>query len=120
MSGYDAASEVYAKLLLLKGLGYPLWYPDLDQNLPQAYRDHGVNMGDVGIITGNGAFDFKFNVCTTPEDAVNVRGVPNNFEQWIVKSQDKYSFPPIRIPVTVITRGLVNQKSLQVQGTAQP
>lgn len=120
MSGNDAASEVYANLLLLEGLGYPLWYPDLDQNLPQAYCDHGVNIGDVGNITGDGAFAFQFNVCMPAADAINVRGVPSNFVRWPISPQDKSYYPAMRPPETVIKRGSVNQRSLQVQGTAQP
>ncbi|KIM79349.1 hypothetical protein PILCRDRAFT_48436, partial [Piloderma croceum F 1598] len=55
-------SEVYGRLLLLEKLGYPLWYPDLDENLSHEYRDQGIRIGDVGIITGAGQFDFQFNV----------------------------------------------------------
>jgi hypothetical protein len=120
MPDHDAASEVYAKLLLLEGLGYPLWYPDLDQNLPQAYLDGGVNIGDVGYITGDGAFAFQFNVCADSMDAINVRGVPTNFAPWSVRSQDKAHYPAMRPPETVIKRGSVNQKNLQVHGMAQP
>ncbi|KIM79237.1 hypothetical protein PILCRDRAFT_36666, partial [Piloderma croceum F 1598] len=50
------------RILLLEKLGYPLWYPDLDENLPATYREHGVRIGDVGIITEGGQFDFIFNV----------------------------------------------------------
>jgi uncharacterized protein YbdZ (MbtH family) len=55
MSGDDASSE--AKRLLLKEVGYSLW--PLDQNVPQAYRDHGVSMDHVDKITGDGASKYK-------------------------------------------------------------
>ncbi|KIM73789.1 hypothetical protein PILCRDRAFT_92868, partial [Piloderma croceum F 1598] len=61
MSRTDGRSEAY-RILLLEKLGYPLWYPDLDENLPATYREHGVRIGDVGIITKAGRFDFIFNV----------------------------------------------------------
>jgi hypothetical protein len=57
MSGDDTASEVYAKRLLLEEVGYSLW--PLDQNVPQAYRDHGVSMDHVDKITGDGASKYK-------------------------------------------------------------
>jgi len=116
----DSASEVYVKLLLLEGIGYPLWYPDPDQNLPQAYRDNGVSIGDVGNITADGAFDFKFNVCVDAGDAVNVRGVPTNFKCWGVGPHDKSDFPVMSPPETVIERGSVNQNSMQKHGMAKP
>jgi len=50
------------RLILLKKLGCPLWYPDLDENLRATYHEHGIPIGDVGIITGAGQFDFNFDV----------------------------------------------------------
>ena len=31
--------------------------------LPPAYRKNGIRVGDVGVITANGAFEYLFNVC---------------------------------------------------------
>ncbi len=57
------AHAIYTKLLLRRGHGYPLWIPESDYNLPDAYRDKGVSVGDLGILTDDGGFDFLFNVC---------------------------------------------------------
>jgi hypothetical protein len=74
------ASEVYARLLLPKRLGFPLWNPAPDDNLVAEYREKGVNIGDVGLITSDGEFDFLFNICVPPDHAINQYGVPANFE----------------------------------------
>lgn len=42
--------------------GFPLWSPQLDCSLHVDYRTNGVNVGDVGIITLDGGFDFLFNI----------------------------------------------------------
>jgi hypothetical protein len=100
MSSSDGASEVYGRLLLLEKLGYPLWYPDLDENLSNEYLDRGVSIGDVGIITGAGQFNFQFNV---HEDNRAIGG----FEPWPI--QEASSYPNMRGPKTVIKRGAVTQ-----------
>jgi hypothetical protein len=74
------ASEVYARLLLPKRLGFPLWCPTPDCNLPDEYRKKGVSIGDVGILTADGQFDFLFNICVPSDDPINHYGVPEGFE----------------------------------------
>jgi hypothetical protein len=99
MASTDGGSEAY-RILLLEKLGYPLWYPDLDENLPASYREHGVRIGDVGIITGAGQFDFKFNV----HGGDYARHVS---QPWA--SQDAFSNSNARSPGTVIKRGSVTR-----------
>lgn len=36
--------------------------PTPPDGLPLSHRENGVRVGDVGVITGNGAFHFLFNV----------------------------------------------------------
>ena len=55
-------AELYTKLLLLCGHGYPQWIPEPDI-LPE--REHGICIGDVGIIDPRRSFDFLFNICNT-------------------------------------------------------
>ena len=47
--------------------------------LPIPYRAQGVRVGDVGIFTENGGFDFLFNICVPRDDLINPRMLPENF-----------------------------------------
>lgn len=106
MSNSDGASEIYAKLLLREKLGYPLWYPDLDENLPVMYRDNGIGIGDVGSITGAGQFEFYF----------SVHDCNSRFQLW---PRPETSFSSnMRPPGTVIRRGSVTDVTIQTEGSA--
>ncbi|KAH0588260.1 hypothetical protein H2248_006968 [Termitomyces sp. 'cryptogamus'] len=66
-------SVVYARQLLPKRHGYPLWIPEpYGNSLP--YRTKGVRIGDVGYVTEDGAFETLFNVRASPSNLVNYRG----------------------------------------------
>ena len=43
------------------------------------YRAKGVCIGDVGIVTAFGDFDFLFNICRTRDDPINSEELPDNF-----------------------------------------
>ncbi|THV06077.1 hypothetical protein K435DRAFT_44087 [Dendrothele bispora CBS 962.96] len=73
-------SNLYTRLLLPKGHGYPLWIPETDTNLPVEYRRYGTRIGDVGIVTDDGGFDYLFNICLPANDPVNKGRVPRDFE----------------------------------------
>jgi len=47
--------------------------------LPIEYRRQGISIGDVGIITSTGEFDFLFNILQSPEHAINGGLVPRGF-----------------------------------------
>jgi hypothetical protein len=72
-------SKVYARLLIPKGRGFPLWLPQPPANLPSEYRKNGVSIGDVGIITSGGIFDFMFNICLPAGGPINGNHVPEIF-----------------------------------------
>jgi hypothetical protein len=74
-------NEVYVRLLLPKGHGFPVWNPTLDRNLPIEYRQEGISAGDVGIINPDGSWDFLFNICVPGENPINIGGVPTAFEK---------------------------------------
>ncbi|KIK60187.1 hypothetical protein GYMLUDRAFT_614472 [Collybiopsis luxurians FD-317 M1] len=74
-------SEVYARLLLPRKKGYPLWQPKPDEHLPEEYRRVGVRIGDVGILNDSGGFDYLFNACLPADHPVNAGRVPLDFEQ---------------------------------------
>jgi hypothetical protein len=72
-------SEIYARNLLVKKHGYPLWLPEPFSNLPRKYRKKGVSVGDVGIITSDGGFDYLFNICLPSDHPINSGRVPPGF-----------------------------------------
>jgi len=74
-----ADHEIYYYQLLTKKRGSPLWIPGPGMQLPIEYRRQGISIGDVGIITQSGGFDFLFNIFQPAGHPVNVRGVPGSF-----------------------------------------
>jgi hypothetical protein len=70
---------MYERHLMLKDRGFPLWIPQPNIRLPIPYRAKGVCIGDVGIITPFGGFDFLFNICRTRDDPINPEELPDNF-----------------------------------------
>lgn len=81
-------SEVYARLLLPRKKGYPLWKPKPDERLPEEYRRVGVRIGDIGILNDSGGFDYLFNACLSADHPVNFGRVPQDFVQLIVDDND--------------------------------
>ena len=67
------------RLLLPRRLGFPLWMPQPHRNLPSEYRRNGVSIGDVGIVTSGGIFDFLFNICLPSNHCINGGSVPDGF-----------------------------------------
>ncbi|KAF8997770.1 hypothetical protein BDQ17DRAFT_1428888 [Cyathus striatus] len=74
-----SSCEVYVGSLFPLKKGYPLFFPQPDQNLPEEYRRKGVSHGDVGIITSDGAFDFLFNIWHSAQDPINPDDLPEDF-----------------------------------------
>ena len=60
--------------------------------LPRSYQREGVNIGDVGIFTSDGGFDFLFNVCLPARDASNPDELPEGFAPFDLKPTDVCKF----------------------------
>ena len=75
----EAPNSRYERHLLVKKHGFPLWAPQPHSGLPLSYRRKGVSIGDVGIITQEGYFDFLFNICLPLGDECNPAHLPTNF-----------------------------------------
>ncbi|KAF8688196.1 hypothetical protein AX14_003508 [Amanita brunnescens Koide BX004] len=78
-----ARTHIYSFGMLTHRAGYPLYMPTPLGGLPTAYRKKGIRVGDVGVITANGAFDFLFNACKYDDrsDAgINPDILPDGFE----------------------------------------
>ncbi|KAK0489408.1 hypothetical protein IW261DRAFT_413233 [Armillaria novae-zelandiae] len=78
-----SSREIYIRLLLQKEHGYPLWIPEPDGRLPEAYRGKGVRVGDVGILRNDGGFDYLFNACKPADNPINKGRIPEGFEPII-------------------------------------
>ncbi|KAJ3987843.1 hypothetical protein F5890DRAFT_660182 [Lentinula detonsa] len=72
--------ELYSRLLLLRRRGYPLWIPVPSQPIPEEFKKQGIRIGDVGILTTTGGFDYLFNTCLPHDDPANSAGLPEGFE----------------------------------------
>ncbi|KAJ7685797.1 hypothetical protein DFH06DRAFT_50685 [Mycena polygramma] len=71
-------SENYCSQLLRQKRGLPLYIPD-PQNLPAEYREHGIQIGDVGSVTPDGEFEFYFNIFRPAEHPLNANRTPEHF-----------------------------------------
>jgi hypothetical protein len=74
---WDDQQQVYCSLLYSKKLGFPIWRPDL--SIPQKVQ--GIEIGDVGLMSADGSFDFLFNICAGPSGSINNGAVPDCFQQ---------------------------------------
>lgn len=60
-------------------VGYPLYVPQPYSDISEEYMRKGVRVGDVGIVTKDGAFDFLFNVCPSQNNLINPPNLPKDF-----------------------------------------
>lgn len=75
-----ASNIIYRDLLMHKRHGLPFWTPEPDANLPEAYRKLGISIGDLGLLTDDGGFDYLFNIHAAADDPVNQHfGTPDYF-----------------------------------------
>lgn len=59
---------VYTEWMTGKGEGFPLYWPSPNAGLPEEQRALGVTIGDIGIISPEGAFHYLFNICNPGVD----------------------------------------------------
>jgi hypothetical protein len=113
-------SEVYARLLMSKRQGFPLWVPQPPDNLPDQYRRNGASIGDVGIITSGGIFEFLFNICLPANDPINGNHVPNNFRP--LEPPEPIDILKVRVaynPGTHVASGSIERLHSSLAGSIQ-
>ncbi|KAJ7506663.1 hypothetical protein B0H11DRAFT_239064, partial [Mycena galericulata] len=105
--------ELYVRLMLPQGLGYPMWCPgpNLDPHVPLQYRRLGTSIGDVGMITQDGIFDFVFNVLLPTHDPINNRA-PQGFSPYPWSGNAIQSYLP---PNTCVRQG-----NIRMDGSPAP
>ncbi|KAF4604616.1 hypothetical protein EYR40_003390 [Pleurotus pulmonarius] len=106
-----ADSQIYARQLLMKRHGYPLWIPEPYGHSP-IYRTKGVRIGDVGYVTQDGGFETLFNIRASPSDPINRRGVPNGFQEVHLHAHDVVHLPNFHHLNSAVTSTSAKQRSL--------
>lgn len=89
----QTSNVIYERQMLLKKHGFPLWIPQPNIRLSLSYRQRGVCVGDVGIITSYGAFDYLFNICLPAAHPSNPDELPAGFLPLLLKPADICEFP---------------------------
>ncbi|PPQ72785.1 hypothetical protein CVT26_003314 [Gymnopilus dilepis] len=78
-STLQRSCDIYYRHIGAKGRGSPLWIPGPNRNLHVDYRRSGIAIGDVGILTADGRFDFLFNICLPHDHPINPPVMPDCF-----------------------------------------
>ncbi|KAJ7618627.1 hypothetical protein FB45DRAFT_169771 [Roridomyces roridus] len=107
-------SNLYSRLLLSKGHGYPLFGPQPFDDLPPDSRRLGTQIGDVGVVTADGSFDVIFNICRSADDPLNRFGVPERFEQVRIGPGDIASRPQYHRPGSDVSNTRISKRRLDV------
>ncbi|KAF5309975.1 hypothetical protein D9619_010461 [Psilocybe cf. subviscida] len=72
--------DVYVNCLLTTTRGYPLWIPSPNMSLPTLNRRLGVSIGDVGVLSPEGGFNYLFNIFHDASHPINAAmRVPDAF-----------------------------------------
>ncbi|KAL0060553.1 hypothetical protein AAF712_012673 [Marasmius tenuissimus] len=91
---------VYARLLLQCGKGYPLWNPQPAESpnvaTPEGAESEEVQIGDVGVLSNDGAFTVFFNIVENGAVTNDRRNIPADLER--VTISDCPSFTDSRLP----------------------
>ncbi|KAM6491358.1 hypothetical protein JOM56_013132 [Amanita muscaria] len=92
----ESIADIYTRSMLKCLTGYPLYDPQPYSDLSEEYMRKGVRVGDVGIITKDGAFDFLFNVCPSQNSLINPPNLPRGFT--LETSEDSKTYPKEQFP----------------------
>jgi hypothetical protein len=101
-----SSSDTYARILLVKSIGYPLWFPE-PSNYPPEYQKTGIGIGDVGHITFDGHFDFLFNICLPSDHPVNYQAPPEFRPLEINREVD------LKATLQICTGGIIASESIE-------
>ncbi|KAG6860209.1 hypothetical protein C0995_014242 [Termitomyces sp. Mi166 len=107
-------AQVYARQLLLKRHGYPLWVPEPYGN-SVSYRTKGVRIGDVGYVTEDGASETLFNIRASPSDPINCHGVSQGFEQVSIPPEDIVHIPNFHSPEGEVMSANTKKRALDIE-----
>ncbi|KAJ7173503.1 hypothetical protein C8R46DRAFT_1031810 [Mycena filopes] len=108
-------SELYSRLLFPKKQGYPLFHPQPFDDLPEAARRVGTEIGDVGLVTQDGSFDPIFNILRPPDHPAQRFGVPAAFEPVTLLPQDIAKRALFHLHGSDISNTAISKKRIDVE-----
>jgi hypothetical protein len=115
----ESASNAYARFLLPRSIGYPLWFPEPSNYLPE-YQRKGIGVGDLGYITFDGHFDFLFNICLPSDHPINYQAPPEFQPLEFNEESDVTTTPQIYTPGQFIASESIQMKSFKSDAEFRP
>ncbi|KAJ7469872.1 hypothetical protein B0H11DRAFT_1392313 [Mycena galericulata] len=113
-------SQLYSRLLLPKGHGYPLFHPQPYDDLWEI-RKTGTEIGDVGVVK-DGCFDVIFNICCAADHQINRRfdrGLPEGFEQLQLSPGDLAPHASYHPPGADISNTRITKRRLDIDASVE-
>jgi hypothetical protein len=112
-------SDVYARNLLVKSIGHPLWFPE-PSSYPPEYTRKGVGVGDVGVMSIEGHFDFLFNICLPSDHPINLNTPPEFQPLEFNGESDVITTPQMHTLGTVIASEGIQMEPFESDAEFQP
>ena len=88
----ESSNSIYKRHMYLEAHGLPFWIPQPNMRLSRSYPRQGVSIGDVGIFTSDGGFDFLFNVCLPAGHPSNPNELLEGFSCFVLRPADVSEF----------------------------
>ena len=90
--------QVYSRSLP-RDHGCPLWIPEPRSGLRASYQQHGLKIGDVGVVSpDNGSFDVWFNITLPHDEQPYPELVPENFTRVVLDQERDLDPQPHALP----------------------
>ena len=104
----SSIADRYTRSMLGCLVGYPLYEPEPFSEHSTEYLRNGINVGDVGFVREDGAFDFLFNICPPHNSMINPSDLPGGFSLESPGHSETRAMRPLAhktcfVPTTVTT-----------------
>jgi hypothetical protein len=110
----ESAPHAYARILMTRAIGYPLWIPEPPSRPPE-YEVEGIRIGDVGVVDSDGQFDSFFNIFLPADHAINRLAPPSLVPLEFDPNNDVKQLIGIYPPETTIESGTIHKSLLRSQ-----
>jgi hypothetical protein len=119
MSQLSKHNEIYSRYMLPLGHGFAPYVPEPGDELPAAYKQDGVDIGDILILLPDGGYDYLFN-CTLPSNhPKNEQGVPANYQHFKIKPRNRRFIPNQHLADVPISSSGSQQTEIRVNAAVE-